>query len=221
MRTSRDACDPFGDTGSDPRGDLNGLLIVSLEQAVAAPYCTRRLADAGARVIKLERREGDFARGYDAAVGGLASYFVWLNHGKESMFFDLKAADRYRTPAPHARTRRRFRAKPRSRRGRARRDRQRLPARTLSAPHHLRHHRLRERRTVPRHEGLRSPHPSGDGSRLRHRLQRRTGPRRRLGVRHRCGMSRSRACCRRSSSANAPAARAASKRRCSTASWTG
>jgi len=85
--------DPFGDTGSDPRGDLDGLLVISLEQAVAAPYCTRRLADAGARVIKLERREGDFARGYDAAVGGLASYFVWLNHGKESMFFDLKAPD--------------------------------------------------------------------------------------------------------------------------------
>jgi itaconate CoA-transferase len=81
---------PFVDTESDPGGDLAGLVVVSLEQAVAAPYCTRRLADAGARVIKLERREGDFARGYDAAVGGLASYFVWLNHGKESMFFDLK-----------------------------------------------------------------------------------------------------------------------------------
>ncbi len=81
---------PFVDTESDPGGDLSGLVVVSLEQAVAAPYCTRRLADAGARVIKLERREGDFARGYDAAVGGLASYFVWLNHGKESMFFDLK-----------------------------------------------------------------------------------------------------------------------------------
>jgi len=83
--------EPFVDVPGDPRGDLDGLFVVSLEQAVAAPYCTRRLADAGARVVKLERREGDFARGYDAAVGGLASYFVWLNHGKESMFFDLKA----------------------------------------------------------------------------------------------------------------------------------
>jgi crotonobetainyl-CoA:carnitine CoA-transferase CaiB-like acyl-CoA transferase len=72
-------------------GDLAGLFVVSLEQAVAAPYLTRRLADAGARVIKLERREGDFARGYDAAVNGLASYFVWLNHGKESICFDLKS----------------------------------------------------------------------------------------------------------------------------------
>lgn len=72
-------------------GDLAGLVVVSLEQAVAAPYLTRRLADAGARVIKLERREGDFARGYDAAVNGWASYFVWLNHGKESIFFDLKS----------------------------------------------------------------------------------------------------------------------------------
>jgi crotonobetainyl-CoA:carnitine CoA-transferase CaiB-like acyl-CoA transferase len=72
-------------------GDLDGLLVVSLEQAVAAPYLTRRLADAGARVIKLERSDGDFARGYDAAVHGWSAYFVWLNHGKESVVFDLKA----------------------------------------------------------------------------------------------------------------------------------
>jgi crotonobetainyl-CoA:carnitine CoA-transferase CaiB-like acyl-CoA transferase len=77
----------------DARGDLDGLLVVSLEQAVAAPYLTRRLADAGARVIKLERREGDFARGYDDAVFGLSSYFVWLNHGKESVSFDLTSED--------------------------------------------------------------------------------------------------------------------------------
>src|SRR5271170_4529653 len=74
-------------------GDLDGLLVVSLEQAVAAPYLTRRLADAGARVIKLERSDGDFARGYDSTVHGQSSYFVWLNHGKESVTFDLKAAD--------------------------------------------------------------------------------------------------------------------------------
>jgi itaconate CoA-transferase len=69
---------------------LEGLLVVALEQAVAAPYCSGRLADAGARVIKIERPEGDFARGYDAAVGGLSSYFVWLNRGKESLVADIK-----------------------------------------------------------------------------------------------------------------------------------
>src|SRR5437660_6326831 len=71
-------------------GDLDGLLVVALEQAVAAPYCSSRLADAGARVIKVERPEGDFARGYDTAVKGLASYFVWLNRGKESLTADIK-----------------------------------------------------------------------------------------------------------------------------------
>ena len=74
-------------TGTKP---LSGLLVVALEQAVAAPYCSSRLADAGARVIKIERPEGDFARGYDAAVNGLASYFVWLNRGKESLVADIK-----------------------------------------------------------------------------------------------------------------------------------
>jgi crotonobetainyl-CoA:carnitine CoA-transferase CaiB-like acyl-CoA transferase len=69
---------------------LSGLLVVALEQAVAAPYCSSRLADAGARVIKIERPEGDFARGYDRAVNGLASYFVWLNRGKESLVADIK-----------------------------------------------------------------------------------------------------------------------------------
>jgi len=68
---------------------LSGLLVVSLEQAVAAPMCTCRLADAGARVIKIERPEGDFARGYDALVHGECSYFVWLNRGKESVVLDL------------------------------------------------------------------------------------------------------------------------------------
>jgi len=69
---------------------LEGLLVVSLEQAVAAPYCSSRLADAGARVIKLERPEGDFARGYDRVVHGESAYFVWLNRGKESIAVDLK-----------------------------------------------------------------------------------------------------------------------------------
>ncbi len=78
-------------TGDDAGGGpLDGLLVVALEQAVAAPYCSSRLADAGARVVKIERPEGDFARGYDAAVNGLASYFVWLNRGKESLVADIK-----------------------------------------------------------------------------------------------------------------------------------
>ncbi len=72
---------------------LDGLLVLSLEQAVAAPYCSSRLADAGARVIKVERPEGDFARGYDAAVHGLSSYFAWLNRGKQSLVADIKRAE--------------------------------------------------------------------------------------------------------------------------------
>jgi itaconate CoA-transferase len=68
---------------------LDGILVVSLEQAVAAPMCSCRLADAGARVIKIERPEGDFARGYDALANGQSSYFVWLNRGKESVVMDL------------------------------------------------------------------------------------------------------------------------------------
>ncbi|WP_420349304.1 CaiB/BaiF CoA transferase family protein [Pelagibius sp.] len=70
---------------------LDGILVVSLEQAVAAPYCSCRLADAGARVIKLERPEGDFARVYDRVARGESAYFVWLNRGKESIAVDLKA----------------------------------------------------------------------------------------------------------------------------------
>ncbi|HXA21230.1 MAG TPA: CaiB/BaiF CoA-transferase family protein [Acetobacteraceae bacterium] len=72
---------------------LSDLLVVSLEQAVAAPYCSSRLADAGARVIKIERAEGDFARGYDTAANGLSSYFVWLNRGKQSLVADIKRAE--------------------------------------------------------------------------------------------------------------------------------
>ena len=68
---------------------LEGLIVVAVEQAVAAPFCSSRLADAGAHVIKVERPEGDFARGYDAAAKGQSSYFVWLNRGKESEVIDL------------------------------------------------------------------------------------------------------------------------------------
>ena len=72
-------------------GALAGITVLALEQAVAAPYCTSRLADAGARVIKVERAEGDFARGYDRAAKGMSSYFAWLNRGKESLAADIKA----------------------------------------------------------------------------------------------------------------------------------
>ena len=73
---------------SPPR-PLDGILVIALEQAVAAPFCTARLADAGARVIKIERPEGDFARGYDDVAKGQSSYFVWLNRGKELLVLDL------------------------------------------------------------------------------------------------------------------------------------
>jgi itaconate CoA-transferase len=78
----------------DPRpdGPLTGVLVVGIEQAVAAPLATRHLADLGARVIKVERPGGDFARGYDRTVHGQSSHFVWLNRGKESVELDLKAA---------------------------------------------------------------------------------------------------------------------------------
>ncbi|KUL94406.1 carnitine dehydratase [Bosea sp. WAO] len=69
---------------------LEGILVVALEQAVAAPVASCRLADAGARIIKLERAEGDFSRGYDDYAEGLSSYFVWINRGKESCRVDLK-----------------------------------------------------------------------------------------------------------------------------------
>ena len=74
-----------------PDKALEGLLVVALEQAVAAPLCTARLAEGGARVIKIERAEGDLARGYDHVVHGESAYFAWLNRGKESIALDIKA----------------------------------------------------------------------------------------------------------------------------------
>lgn len=72
-----------------PHLPLEGITVIALEQAVAAPFCTARLADAGARVVKIERPGGDFARGYDDVARGQSSYFVWLNRGKESLVLDL------------------------------------------------------------------------------------------------------------------------------------
>lgn len=71
------------------RKALEGIMVVAVEQAVAAPYASSRLADAGARVIKVERPDGDFARNYDKLVQGQSAYFVWLNRGKESICLDL------------------------------------------------------------------------------------------------------------------------------------
>jgi crotonobetainyl-CoA:carnitine CoA-transferase CaiB-like acyl-CoA transferase len=73
--------------------DMEGVTVVALEQAVAAPYASGRLADAGARVIKIERPEGDFARNYDSLVNGESAYFVWLNRGKESICLDVKNSE--------------------------------------------------------------------------------------------------------------------------------
>src|SRR5271155_1434343 len=75
------------------RRTLEGILVVALEQAVAAPFCTSRLADAGARVIKIERPSGDFASGYDSVAHGESAYFIWLNRGKESIVLDFKKSE--------------------------------------------------------------------------------------------------------------------------------
>ncbi|MDZ4057204.1 MAG: CaiB/BaiF CoA-transferase family protein, partial [Polynucleobacter sp.] len=76
-----------------PVRPLDGITVVSLEHAIAAPFCTRQLADLGARVIKIERPgTGDFARAYDERVNGMASHFVWVNRSKESLTLDLKQA---------------------------------------------------------------------------------------------------------------------------------
>lgn len=82
---------PAAPDSAEPSRPLDGVTVVTLEQAVAAPFATRQLADLGARVIKVERPAvGDFARGYDATVKGLSSHFVWLNRSKESLTLDLK-----------------------------------------------------------------------------------------------------------------------------------
>ncbi len=79
---------------SSPQAPLAGITVVTLEQAVSAPMCTRTLADFGARVIKIENPQGgDFARHYDDVVNGLAAHFVWANRGKESVTLDLKSPD--------------------------------------------------------------------------------------------------------------------------------
>lgn len=87
---SRDAPESVGESLGDDALPLAGLRVVALEQAVAAPFATRQLADMGADVIKVERPEGDSARGYDGALNGVSAYFAWLNRGKRSVVLDLK-----------------------------------------------------------------------------------------------------------------------------------
>ena len=86
--------DRCGEVAPGEPAPLEGVLVVALEQAVAAPFATRQLADLGARVIKVERPgRGDFARDYDRTVNGMASHFVWLNRSKESITLDIKQPD--------------------------------------------------------------------------------------------------------------------------------
>ncbi len=129
---------------------LSGLLVVSLEQAVAAPMCTCRLADAGARVIKIERPEGDFARGYDDLVHGECSYFVWLNRGKESVVLDLAEADDKALLGAMLDARRRVRAESQTRRGGKARLSDRQAAARASAADLLLDFRLRRKRPATR-----------------------------------------------------------------------
>ncbi|EXJ85370.1 alpha-methylacyl-CoA racemase [Capronia coronata CBS 617.96] len=90
--TSSSSASPASKNASQSPRPLDGIMVVSIEQAIAAPFCTRQLADQGARVIKIERPGvGDFARDYDTRVNGLASHFVWTNRSKESLALDLKA----------------------------------------------------------------------------------------------------------------------------------
>src|SRR5262245_42305059 len=79
--------------GASMAGPLAGVTVVALEQVIAAPMCSRTLADFGARVIKVERPDGgDFARHYDDVVNGMAAHFVWVNRGKESVTVNLRSA---------------------------------------------------------------------------------------------------------------------------------
>ena len=98
-----------------PMLPLEGMTVIAVEQAVAAPFCSSRLADAGAHVIKIERPEGDFARGYDAAAKGQSSYFVWLNRGKDSVVVDLATKEGRANLETLDRRRRRAAAEPQTR----------------------------------------------------------------------------------------------------------
>ena len=121
---------------------LEGLTVIAVEQAVAAPFCSSRLADAGAHVIKVERPEGDFARGYDAAAKGQSSYFVWLNRGKDSVVIDLATKEGRAQPRTADRRRRRAAAEPQAGLDGQARLLAGAAAKGLSGADLLHHHRL-------------------------------------------------------------------------------
>ena len=196
---------------------LEGLIVVSVEQAVAAPFCSSRLADAGAHVVKVERPEGDFARGYDAAAKGQSSYFVWLNRGKNSVVIDLATKEGraaleeliasadvlLQNLKPGSMDKLGFSLE-RLRKG-------------LSGADLLHHLRLWRRRPLCRPQGLRSPDPGRERPCLDHRRPRRPVARRHLRRRYR--HRRHRACVdpRGADRARAAPARApTSGSRCST-----
>ncbi len=197
-------------------GALEGLLVISVEQAVAAPYCAARLADAGARVIKIERPEGDFARAYDGYVHGQSSYFVWLNRGKQSVTLDFKDKDDLALLHRHDRQGRRADPEPGAGRRRTagfgsaamRTENKRLI--TVDISGYGEHGPYRDRRAydllVQAESGLASITGTGDGP----------GPGRHLGDRHRHRHVRP---CRRAGGAARPARRPAraapSRSRCS------
>jgi hypothetical protein len=126
---------------------LDGITVISLEHAVAAPFCTRQLADLGARVIKVERPgSGDFARGYDQRVRGQSSHFTWINRSKESLALDVKQPQAKAALMQLLEDRRRAGAEPGTRRRRAHGPVVRGAEGTQPAPDRLRHQRLRRRR---------------------------------------------------------------------------
>ena len=165
---------------------LTGTLVVSLDQAVAAPMTARRLADAGARVIKLERPEGDFARYYDNVVHGQCTHYVWLNRGKESVVADLTKPEDRRlfeamlakadvlSPEPQAR-----------RTGQARLSLRAALRERYPRAHLLLDLGLRRRGPLSRPQGLRPADPGRIGACLHHRRTRGAGARRRIPGRHR------------------------------------
>ena len=133
---------------------LEGLIVIAVEQAVAAPFCSSRLADAGAHVIKVERPEGDFARGYDAAAKGQSSYFVWLNRGKDSVVIDLATKEGRGRLEAADRRRRRAAPEPQARLDGQARLLAGAPEKGLSGADLLHHLRLWRRRPLRRSQGL-------------------------------------------------------------------
>ena len=133
---------------------LEGIVVIAVEQAVAAPFCSSRLADAGAHVIKVERPEGDFARGYDAAAKGQSSYFVWLNRGKDSVVIDLATKEGRAVAGGADRQRRCVPAEPQTRLDGQARLLAGAPEEGLSVADHLHHLRLWRRRPLRAPQGL-------------------------------------------------------------------